>query len=321
MICLKKLISIVVPVYNEGKNVVFFYNELTAVVNHLHKYNFEIIFTDNHSSDNTFSLIKALAVQDPRIKALRFSRNFGYQNSIYTGFISAQGEAAIQMDCDLQDPPQYIETFIDKWTQGYKVIYGIRERRKEGMLITFSRKCFYRIINLLSEYPIPVDAGDFRLLDRRVINELKKMDDMQLYLRGAIAEIGFDQIGIPYQRQERKYGESKFKLRDLFALAWNGIANHSIIPLRISSYIGLAISLITCIGIAGYFLGNFFLGKHWPAGFATTTALILLSISLNALFLGIIGEYLGRIYKQTKKRPHVIVEETCAFSSKDVEVV
>lgn len=306
----KTLISIVIPVYNEEENVELCYHQINKILMSISKkYEFEFIFTDNHSTDNTFNKLKDLTEVDKRIRVIRFSRNFGFQRSILTGYLAAKGDAAIQLDCDLQDPPELINDFIAKWEEGYKVVYGIRISRKEGKFITALRKIFYRLIDILSDTNIPHDAGDFRIIDRCIIDVLAKTQDMRPYIRGMISSIGFKQIGIPYERAARKHGQSKFSFKHLFQLAIDGITNHSIVPLRFATYTGLLISLITFLGVVSYVIGQFFFGKHWPAGFATTTALILTSLSLNALFLGIIGEYLGRIYLQTKPSPLTIIEQ------------
>ncbi len=306
----RKCLSIVVPVYNEEDNVLSLYHAVTEIMQPLSKqYEYELIFTDNHSTDSTFAKLEQLASLDQRVSVFRFSRNFGYQRSIITGYLKARGDAAIQLDCDMQDPPRLIPEFLRLWNEGYQVVYGVRRFRKEGRGITFLRKVFYRMINMLSEDYLPLDAGDFRLVDRCVLNELRNMEDSQPYLRGAIAAMGFKQIGFPYDREERTHGESKFSFGDLFGLAVDGILNHSIVPLRIATYTGLVVSTITFLAMAVYSIGKFLLGQNWPAGFATTTVLLLLSVSLNALFLGIIGEYLGRIYKQVKKRPLTIIEK------------
>jgi glycosyltransferase involved in cell wall biosynthesis len=306
----RKCLSIVVPVYNEEDNVLALYHAVTEVMQPLsEQYEYELIFTDNHSTDSTFAKLEQLASLDQRVSVFRFSRNFGYQRSIITGYLKASGDAAIQLDCDMQDPPRLIPEFLRLWNEGYQVVYGVRRFRREGSGITFLRKVFYRLISMLSEDNLPLDAGDFRLVDRCVLNELRNMEDSQPYLRGAIAAMGFKQIGFPYDREERARGESKFSFGDLFGLAVDGILNHSIVPLRIATYTGLVVSTITFLAMAVYSIGKFLLGQKWPAGFATTTVLLLLSISLNALFLGIIGEYLGRIYKQVKKRPLTIIEK------------
>jgi glycosyltransferase involved in cell wall biosynthesis len=306
----KKLISIVVPVFNEQDNILPLYEALVPVLASLEdRYDFEIVFTDNHSTDNTFSILRRLAARDRRIRALRFSRNFGFQRSILTGYNHARGDAAIQMDCDLQDPPSIIPVFLQKWEEGYQVVYGERTTRKEPWLTSTSRKIFYRLIDMLSEHPLPLDAGDFRLIDRCVLNELKSLNDEQPYLRGTIATLGFNQIGIPYDRDERQRGESKFNLRQLFGLALDGILNHSVVPLRIATYLGLAVALATFGAVLFYVIGRIFFAQSWPPGFATLTVLILGSLSLNAMFLGIIGEYIGRIYRQMKKGPLTVIQE------------
>jgi dolichol-phosphate mannosyltransferase len=306
----KKLISIIIPTYNEEDNVAQAYNALLGLKQSLEKiYDFEFLFTDNHSSDKTFGILSQLAEKESRLKVLRFSRNFGYQRSIYTGYVNAKGDAAVQLDCDLQDPPEMIPEFLRLWESGYQVVYGIRRSRKENWLINTVRKIFYYLIDLLSEDSLPRHAGDFRLVDRQVLDELRKINDQQPYLRGAIATMGFNQIGVPYDRAKRLRGKSKFSFSELVHLGIDGILNHSIIPLRIASYIGITVSLLTLLGSICYIIARFVFGKDWPAGFATTTVLILASISLNALFLGIIGEYLGRIYRQVKKRPITIIEK------------
>ena len=305
----RKLITILVPVFNEEQNIDLLYTALQPVMEQVaDRYDFEILFTDNHSTDGTFAVIENIAVRDRRVRALRFSRNFGFQRSILTGYLNARGDAAVQIDCDLQDPPTVILDFIKKWEQGYRVVYGIRSSRKEGWAMNATRRAFYQIIDSLSEDELPLDAGDFRLLDRRVLEELRHFEDYQPYLRGTIAALGFDQIGIPYDRAERARGKSKFSFGELIGLALDGILNHSVVPLRIATYLGLAVSLITVLAILGYGIGRLLFGADWPPGFATIIILILGSLSLNALFLGIIGEYLGRIYKQVKRRPLTIVE-------------
>lgn len=305
----KKLITILVPVFNEEQNIEPLYDALQPVLSQISdRYDFEILFTDNHSTDSTFSVIERLASRDPRIRALRFSRNFGFQRSIFTGYVHARGDAAVQIDCDLQDPPALILEFVKQWETGHRVVYGIRSSRKEGWLMTTTRRVFYRLIDSLSEDDLPLDAGDFRLVDRRALEELRTFDDYQPYLRGTVASLGFSQVGIPYDRAERVRGKSKFSFGELVGLALDGILNHSVVPLRIATYTGLAVSVLTLLAIAAYAVARLFLGANWPPGFASIIILILGSLSLNALFLGIIGEYLGRIYKQVKRRPLTIIE-------------
>ena len=312
----KKLISIVIPVFNEESNIMECYETLIEhCANHDKKYDFKFIFMDNHSTDQSFSILKKLTIKDPHVKVFRFSRNFGYQASIYTGYINAEGDAAIQFDCDLQDPVEKITDFLSKWEEGYKVVYGIRVQRKENIIITGIRLIFYRFISFISQNPLPLDAGDFRLIDRCIIDEMSKIYDSRPYIRGLSSSLGFKQIGIEYVRNERKKGESKFGFINMFSLAWDGIANHSILPLRLASFTGLLIGLATIFFGLVYTVAKFNFGKDWPGGFVTLVLLLLFSIFLNSIFLGIIGEYLGRIYTQVKKLPITIIEDSVTSST------
>lgn len=305
----KRLLSIVVPVYNEEDNVVPLYEAVnTALAPVADRYDHEFVFTDNRSEDTTFARLAELAARDPRVRVFRFSRNYGFQRSILTGYLLARGDAAMQIDCDLQDDPKVFLEFIKQWEKGYKVVYGIRRTRREGFLITMARRMFYRVLDAASNDDLPVDSGDFRLIDRLAINQLKQVSDHHPYLRGTLATLGFDQIGIPYDRSTRERGRSKFNFRSLTGLAIDGLLAHSITPLRIATYLGLIVSVLTFLGFLGFMVGRL-AGADWPAGFATQVLLILLGISLNALFLGIIGEYLGRIYQEVRRRPGVIIED------------
>jgi polyisoprenyl-phosphate glycosyltransferase len=307
----RRLISIVVPVYNEERNVAPLYEAVAAVMRRIaDRYDFELVFTDNRSTDGTFDELVKLAARDERVRVFRFSRNFGFQRSIYTGYMKARGDAAVQIDCDLQDPPELILDFVKEWEAGAQVVYGIRRSRKEGYRITLLRRVFYRLIDFLSEDHLPHDAGDFRLVDRRVLEVLRQVDDTKPYLRGMLATLGFKQTGIAYDRAARERGESKFRMKDLVGLALDGILSHSTVPLRVATYTGLVVSALTLLAIAGYAVGRVIYGADWPAGFATTTLLILLSLSINALFLGVIGEYVGRIYQQVRRRPLTIIDQS-----------
>jgi dolichol-phosphate mannosyltransferase len=305
----RRLVSIVVPVLNEAGNVVPLHEAVTATFEPVKdRYDLEFVFTDNRSTDGTWDELVALALRDPRVRAFRFSRNFGFQRSIHTGFSLARGDAAIQIDCDLQDPPGLMLEFLREWEAGHKVVYGVRRARKEGYAITLARRVFYRLIDWLSEDELPHDAGDFRLVDRAVLEQVRLVQDVKPYLRGTLAAIGFAQKGIPYDRASRTRGESKFRLRDLFALALDGILSHSTVPLRVATYTGLVVSVVTFAGIFFYGVRRIFVGATWPPGFATTTLLLLLSLSLNALFIGIIGEYVGRIFHQVRRLPLTIID-------------
>lgn len=306
----RPLVSIVCPVFNEQGNIFPLYDALCAVFDKVaDRYRWELVFTDNHSTDDTFTELSQLAARDPRVRVFRFSRNFGFQRSIYTGYMQAKGAVAVQIDCDLQDPPEMILEFLREWQEGNAIVYGVRRTRKEGVLINVTRKVFYRLIDFLSEDRLPLDAGDFRLVDRRVLDVLARIHDESPYLRGTLAGVGFQQKGIPYDRAARTRGESKFSLTDLFRLALDGILAQSTVPLRLATYTGLAVALLTFLGTVAFIIGRVFLEQEWPAGFAMTTVLILLSLSINALFLGIVGEYVGRIYRQVRHRPITIVEQ------------
>jgi glycosyltransferase involved in cell wall biosynthesis len=307
----KPLISIVVPVFNEEPNILPFYARIEPILAALsERFRFEFVFTDNHSTDRTYALLAQLAAKDDRIRVFRFSKNFGFQRSILTGYTRCRGDAAIQLDVDLQDPPELIEAFLDRWQAGADVVYGVRTQRQEGWAITTARSIFYRLVDKLSEEKLPVDAGDFRLISRRVIDPLCAYRDANPYLRGTIATLGFEQVGIEYARSARQHGESKFPFSKLMSLALDGILNHSTVPLRFATYFGLAASIVTVLMMISYAFIRLILHAEWPAGFTTLAALILLSISINAMLLGIIGEYLGRMYRQVRDSPLSIVEAT-----------
>lgn len=305
----KKLISLIIPVFNEEENIFPLYEAVIPIINDCtDKYDFELIFTDNHSVDSTFAKLSELRERDSRVRVFRFSRNFGYQKSILTGYLKARGDALIQLDCDLQDPPELIHEFLKHWEDGCAVVYGVRQSRRESAVLHYARKLFYRLADYLSEDDLPVDVGDFRLIDRKIVDVLRQVDDAQPYLRGMIAAMGFKQHGIKYDRGCRERGQSNFRFKDLMGLALDGILNHSTVPLRLATFFGAGISVLTLLAIFSYVMGKLIFGFNWPAGFTTLTVLVLAGISVNALFLGIIGEYVGRIYQQVKRRPLVIVE-------------
>jgi glycosyltransferase involved in cell wall biosynthesis len=302
-------ISVVVPVFNEEHNVERAYSAIVEEFSKLPEYSYEIIFTDNHSTDGTFSKLKALAASDPDVRVLRFSRNFGFHRSILTGYRHAQGAAAIQIDCDLEDPPSLFPEFLRLWREGHDVVAGVRSDRKESRRMIALRRTFYRLLGSISEVPHAVDAGDFRLVDRQILDQLKTIDDAQPYVRGLISELAANQTGVVFTRQKREFDKSKFPLPQLVRLAMSGILSYSIEPLRLATYLGVFISLLTAVMTCFYVVARLVTQHAWPSGFATITVLILFGISLNAIFLGVIGEYIGRIYIQARKRPTVIIEQ------------
>lgn len=310
----RTLVSILVPAFNEEANVERAYAAITRTFDDLPDYDCEIIFSDNHSTDQTFPLLRQLAQKDPRLKAIRLSRNFGYQRSLLCLYKAANGACAVQIDCDLQDPPELIPAMLERWRAGHQVVYGIRRSLKDGFMVALARRLFYRFINAVSEDELPLNAGEFRLVDRRILTELRQVDDSTPYLRGLISAMGFSQVGIEYDRADRIAGESKFPLKSMILLAVDGVLNHSLLPLRLASLLGLVIGLISLLLTFIYLLGRIVLGQQWPAGFATTTILLLMSISMNAIFMGIIGEYLGRVFLQSKNASRPIIEECLNLS-------
>ncbi len=302
-------ISVLIPAYNEEANVERAHGAVVRAFEDLPEYDLEIVFTDNHSTDRTFAILSAIAKTDRRVRVLRFSRNVGYQRSLLAAYKAATGACSVQLDCDLQDPPHLIPGMIALWRQGHKVVYGIRRSsRQDSWLTALLRRAFYRLVRSISDDDLPLDVGEFRLVDRRILEELRKVEDTSPYLRGLISSMGFSQVGFPYDRQARVAGTSKFPLKEMTLLALDGILNHSLVPLRLASLASLFMGTITFVLLIGYTVGTFVFGQHWPQGFATTTLLILISMTMNAIFLGIVGEYVGRIFMQSKRRPATIVE-------------
>jgi dolichol-phosphate mannosyltransferase len=302
------LVSVLIPTLNEEDNVRDTYKRVMDVFDQLPDYEPELIFTDNHSSDRTFGILTEIAAKDPRVRVIRFSRNVGYQSSVLTAYRAAEGACAIQLDCDLQDPPELIPQMLDTWRKGYHVVYGIRRSLPDGPVVAWLRRAFYTLIDAISQDDLPRNAGEFRLTDRRILDELRRVEDRSPYVRGLISGMGFNQIGFEYDRNARVSGESKFPLRAMIALAVDGLINHSLLPLRLASLISLVGGLCAFLLLSGYIIGKLVFGQDWPAGFATTTTLILLSMTLNAMFLGILGEYIGRIFLQSKNLNRPLVE-------------
>lgn len=310
------LVSIIVPAFNEEMNVERAYLAVIDVFDGLPEYDFEMMITDNHSTDRTFEILSEIALADPRVRVIRFSKNVGYQRSVLTGYQAASGDCAIQIDCDLQDPPSLIPQMLDKWQEGHEVVYGIRRSLKDGPIVAAMRRLFYKLINKLSEDELPENAGEFRLVNQRILQELRKVRDTSPYVRGLISAMGFSQVGFEYDRQARVAGESKFPFRAMLALAVDGIVNHSLIPLRLASICSLWIGALTFFLLMFYTIAKLVFGQDWPAGFATTTVLLLMSITMNAMFLGIVGEYLGRIFMQSKQLNVPIIEQRLNFPEK-----
>jgi len=313
------LISIAIPVLNEADNLDALYSRLLDVARLMKdKCDLEFVFTDNHSDDRTWQKLSELAAQDQRVRAIRFSKNFGFQRSILANYLHARGSAVMQIDADLQDPPEMLVEFFDFWRKGFRVVYGIRRTRKEGALNQGFRRVGYWFIDLISEHPIPRDVGDFRLIDRSVIDALGKFRSASPYLRGMIAGLGFSQTGIPYDRDARRAGVSKFDITRLIRFGLTAIFNHSAVPLRIASILGGMMLGASVLG-GLYYVGLKLLKPELPQGLASIHILVLFGIGLQSLLLGIIGEYLLRIYLILRSEPLVIVESSLNFAAAELK--
>jgi dolichol-phosphate mannosyltransferase len=306
----RKLISVVIPVFNEQNNIARAHAEVCKVFDAIGRYNLEIIFTDNHSVDRTPDILAELARSDPRVKVVRFVRNFGFQNSVLTGYRLAKGDAAFQLDCDLEDPPSSFPEFLALWEKGHDVVVGVRRHRHESKLMQLGRKTYYRLVRKLSDDNLLIDGGDFRLVDRSILDQLRSIHEAYPYTRGLISSLAKRQIGTPIDRDRRLFDRSKFPLRRLFSFAMDGFLAHSILPLRLATYFGFVMAGgLFLLGFA-YLIGRLLAGSDWPSGFATLAVLLAMGASLNAIFLGIIGEYVGRIYNQVRQRPNTVIEYT-----------
>jgi glycosyltransferase involved in cell wall biosynthesis len=314
------LISIAVPVLNEAENLDALYDRLSKLAQSMSgRCEFEFVFTDNHSDDATWVKLTALAQRDERVRAIRFSKNVGFQRSILANYMHTRGDAVLQIDADLQDPPELLPQFFDLWRNGYHVVFGVRAKRPEGRLINAFRKFGYWVIDKLSEHPIPRDAGDFRLVDRKVIDAVQKFRTTSPYLRGLIAGLGFKQIGVPYERAARQAGASKFGLGQLIRLGLTGVFNHSTVPLRLATVAGVFLLGLSAIGTIYYVALRLF-HPDLPRGLASIHILVLFGIGFQSLLLGVLGEYLRRIYMLLRAEPTAIVEQALNFRSDELRL-
>lgn len=302
------LVSIVIPARNEEGNIARLQTELLAAVAGL-PYEFEFIVIDNASEDQTGGLVKAICASDPRWKYMRFSRNFSVEMSITAGYRAANGQAIIVLYSDLQDPPEVIPRFLQKWKEGFDVVYGVRQVRPgEPVWRNLLVKYVYRTIVWAAEVPIPLDAGDFRLITKEVRDALEQCDEYNRYLRGLIAWLGFRQIGIPYARRARFSGVSKAPFWEMVFFAFNGITSFSLKPLRLFTIFGGIVLGVSGVAILIY--TTLFLSGSPPPGITTIIVLLIIAIGLNSFGIGVLGEYLGRTYSEVKRRPLYIVSET-----------
>ena len=300
-------ISIAVPLYNEEQGIAELLRRVRAVLAQLPGGPHELVLVDDGSSDRTFELIAAAAAQESNVVAISLSRNFGHQSALSAALDHVTGDLVIVMDGDLQDSPDVISEFLRKYEQGFDVVYAQRVVRKEGWPLRLCYFLFYRLLLLFSSVKLPLDAGDFALLSRRVVDELRHCPEHQRYLRGLRAWVGFRQIGIRVERSERFSGESKYTFYKLFSLALDGIFAFSIVPLRMATILGLATTFMASLFAAYSLYVKMFLNQS-PEGFTALIITIIFVSGVQLLFLGIIGEYLGRVYEETKGRPHYIID-------------
>jgi len=301
-------LSIAVPIYNEEAVLPEFLRRTCAVLDQIRGGPHELVFVDDGSTDRTFAILEEAARRDRRILVISLSRNFGHQAALTAALDHVTGDAAILMDGDLQDVPEIIPQFVERYNQGYDVVYAQRIRRKEPWALRLCYFVFYRMMTRLSDVRLPVDAGDFGLMSRRVIDKLRRMPEHHRYLRGLRSWVGFRQTGLPVERGKRHSGKSKYSLLRLLKLAADGIFAFSIVPLRVAALLGFAVAVLSTLFACYSLYAKFFLQQS-PRGF---TALILIVTFLSGVllfFLGVIGEYVGRIYEEIKGRPIYMISQ------------
>lgn len=307
------LLSVVVPCLNEEEVLRETNHRLISTLEGI-SLSFEIIYVDDGSTDSTPELLRDLQAHDPRIRVVCFSRNFGHQIAITAGLEHSSGDAVVIIDADLQDPPQVILDFVAKWLDGFDVVYGVRtERQGETQFKLWTAKLFYRFIRRLSDTRIPLDAGDFRLMDRRVVDALLSMPERDRFVRGMVSWLGFSQAAVEYRRAPRAAGVTKFSLLKMVRFALDGIFSFSILPLRVATWTGFTASALAILGIVVVVLGRIFGMPGLVKGWSSTVIAVLFVGGVQLICMGIIGEYVGRIYGESKRRPLYIVHERMGF--------
>ena len=308
-------ISIVIPVFNEEENIPTLVTRLSKVLDEI-KDDYEVVFVNDGSRDSTLELLRRANKQHPQFRYISFTRNFGHQTAVSAGLAHVRGDVVAVMDADLQDPPEVLDRFIAKWREGYDVVYAIRTNRKEGILKRACYWSFYRLLKQLSSIDIPLDSGDFCIMDRKVVDALNKLPERNRFVRGLRTWVGYKQVGVPYDRDARNAGEVKYTFSKLLRLALDGIISFSYRPLQIIGVFGFTIAACSFLAACVFlFLSAFdipVLG-HSPREVPGTTTLTLAIFFLSGvqlLSLGVIGEYIGRIFDEVKQRPSWLIEES-----------
>jgi len=312
----KKKLSAIIACYRDAPAVPIMHERLTAVFNKI-GVDYEIIFVNDHSPDNAAEVLAELADKDKKVVVINHSRNFGSQSAFTSGMRIATGDGVILLDGDLQDPPEMIEQFYNKWIEGYDVVYGVRVKRVATLFLQVAYKAFYRVFRAASYVPVPLDAGDFALMGRAVVDALNALPENHRFLRGLRARVGFKQVGVPYVRPERMFGRTTNSLIRNIGWARRAIISFSYLPLDIINWLALVIVFFAFLGIAVQVVLRVLDPSIVPSGFTTVIVLILFLGGIQLLSLGIIGSYLAHIYEEVKQRPAYIVENILNKPSAD----
>jgi len=308
--------SIVIPAFNEEEVIRESYKRLKQVMDKADG-PYELIFVNDGSVDRTFEIIKEICKQDKNVKLINFSRNFGHQPAITAGMDNATGQAVVVIDADLQDPPEVILEMIKKWKEGYDVVYGKRIKRKgETVFKKLTAAVFYRILRAMTTVDIPVDTGDFRLIDRKVCDVMKNLTEKNRYIRGLVSWVGFKQVAVEYVREERFAGETKYPLKKMLKFAADAITSFSYKPLKLATYIGFFLSVLSFCYLIVVVCQKLLGGQTVP-GWASILAVNLFFNGIILIMLGVIGEYIGRIYDESKNRPLYIIKDKVGFEENE----
>jgi dolichol-phosphate mannosyltransferase len=313
-----QLLSVVVPCANEQEVLLETHRRLTSVLAQI-PIAYEIVYVDDGSADSTPDLLREIQRSDERVRVVRLARNFGHQIAITAGLENSAGNAVVIIDADLQDPPEVIAQFVAHWRSGYEVVYGLRTQREgETTFKIWTARLFYRFLAGLSETEIPLDAGDFRLMDRKVVDALLAMPERDRFLRGMVSWVGFSQVAVPYRRAPRAAGQTKYSISRMVLFAADAIVSFSTTPLKLATWFGLFVSATALVGILLTVLARLF-GHSWVQGWASILVAILFLGGVQLVCMGIIGEYIGRIYAESKHRPLYIVRERLGFHAGNLE--